>query len=76
MDIFFSFLFLLVTYFMTSVALLQVYIPGGIKSLREKEGRIQPFMDYKKIMVISFLISMCLSGVMFYYFIYPSYQVF
>lgn len=76
MDIFFSFLFLLVTYFMTSVAMLQLYVPGGIKSLKEKEGKVQPFMPYKKIMGISFVISICLSGVMFYYFIYPSYQVF
>ncbi|WP_228779998.1 hypothetical protein [Aquiflexum lacus] len=76
MDIFFSLLFLLVTYFMTSVALLQVYIPGGIKSLEEKERRLRLFLEYKKIMGISFVISCCLSGLMFYYFIYPVYQVF
>ncbi|WP_373523962.1 hypothetical protein [Aquiflexum sp.] len=75
MDIFFSLLFLLVTYFMTSVALLQVYIPGGIRSFKENEGRIQRFIEYKKIMGISFVIACCLSGIMFYYFIYPVYQV-
>ncbi|WP_373494539.1 hypothetical protein [Aquiflexum sp.] len=75
MDIIFSFLFLLVTYFMTSLAMLQVYIPGGMKSFKENNGRIQQLIAYKKIMAISFVIACCLSGVMFYYFIYPSYQV-
>lgn len=76
MDIFFSLLFLLVTYFMTSVALLQVYIPGGERTFKEKDGRIEQFIEIKKIMGISFLIACCLSGIMFFYFIYPSYQVF
>lgn len=46
MEIFFSILFLLVTYFMTTLGLVQGYIPGGYKTIKEKNGKTYQVINY------------------------------
>lgn len=74
MEIFFSILFLLVTYFMTTLGVVQGYIPGGYKTVKEKNGKTHQIINYAKILGISFIIASVFSGMFFYFFIYPSYQ--
>jgi hypothetical protein len=72
-EIFFSILFLLVSYFMTTLALVQGYIPGTSKIVQEKDGKVRQVLQYGKILLISFVIASIFSGLMFYYFVYPLY---
>lgn len=74
MEIFFSILFLLVTYFMTTLGLVQGYIPGGYKTIKEKNGKTYKVINYIRILGISLIIATIFSGIYFYFFIYPGYQ--
>ncbi|MCL6260567.1 hypothetical protein M3O96_15800 [Aquiflexum sp. TKW24L] len=75
MDIFFSLTFLLVIYFLTTLGLIQGYIPGGITYIKEKNGKTQQIIHYGRIIGISLIIASAFSGVVFYFFIYPNYQI-
>jgi hypothetical protein len=74
MSFVFSIVFLLVTYFLAALGLIQGFIPGGHKIIREKDGKTREIIQYGKILGISFIIASVLSGLMFYFFIYPNYQ--
>jgi len=71
MTVFFSFIFLFITYFLTVLALLQVYIPEGINIMNENDWKMQQFVAYKKILWASLAISSFITGMMFHFFVYP-----
>lgn len=75
MEVFATILFLLCTYFITGIALIQGYFPGTSKWVREKNGFIRPLTEYGKVMLYSLAVSLVLTGLMFYFFIYPSYDL-
>ncbi|MCS4434522.1 hypothetical protein [Aquiflexum gelatinilyticum] len=72
--ILFSIIFLMASYFLAVLALVQGYIPGGYRIEKGDDGKTREFLQYLKILGISFIIASALSGMMFYFFIYPSYQ--
>lgn len=73
-ELFFSVLFLLVSYFMTTLALVQAYIPGTSKIIQEKNGRVRKVFEYGKTLFVSLAIASIVSSLMFYYFVYPLYN--
>lgn len=73
-DIFFSILFLMMSYFMTVVSLIHMYIPGGIQKIKLRNGKIRELVDLPKIFGVSFILSSFLTVVMFYFFIFPHYR--
>jgi hypothetical protein len=75
MNIFFSIAFLLASYFLAVLALVQGYIPGGYQIIKGEDGQTRKSIQYIRIIGISFMIASALSGMMFYFFIYPSYQI-
>jgi hypothetical protein len=72
--IFFSIIFLLASYFLAVLGLVQGYIPGGYRIIKGEDGKTRESIQYVRIIGISFIIATALSGMMFYFFIYPSYQ--
>lgn len=58
---------------MTTLALVQGYIPGTNRFVQEKDGKVRQVLQYGKILLISFVIASFFSGLMFYYFVYPLY---
>jgi len=72
--IFFSIIFLLASYFLAVLALVQGYIPGGYKIIKGEDGKTRETIRYIRVLGISFIIASALSGMMFYFFIYPIYQ--
>jgi hypothetical protein len=75
LEIIFSILVLLISYFMTSLALLHGYIPGGVKHILEKNGEEKDVVNFLRVFGISFLVASFFSGLMFYMFIFPSYRL-
>ncbi|EKB51209.1 hypothetical protein B879_00002 [Cecembia lonarensis LW9] len=73
-DIFFSILFLMMSYFMTVLGLIHVYIPGGIQKIKLRNGKIRELVNLPKIFGVSFILSSFLTVVMFYFFIFPHYR--
>lgn len=74
-EIFFSLLFLLSSYFMTTMALIHGYIPGGVKHIKEKDGKEKDIVNFGRVFGISFLVASFFSGFIFYIFIFPSYRL-
>ncbi|MFD2200611.1 hypothetical protein [Shivajiella indica] len=74
-EIFFSILVLLTSYFLTSLALFHGYIPGGIERIKEKNGKIRDIIHFWRIFVACFLIASLFSGLMFYVFVFPTYRL-
>jgi hypothetical protein len=58
---------------MTTLGLVQGYIPGGYKTIKEKDGKPYQIINYAKILGISFLIAAVFSLAFFFFFIYPNY---
>jgi hypothetical protein len=58
---------------MTTLALVQGYIPGTSKFVQEKDGKVRQVLQYGKILLIGFVIASIFSSLMFYYFVYPHY---
>lgn len=73
-EIFFSLAFLLLTYFMTSVALIHVYIPGAIQKIRRKDGKIAEKINFARIYGPSLVLAILFTYLMFNFFISPTYQ--
>lgn len=73
LEIFFSLLFILVSYFMTTLAIVQGLAPGATTVIQDRSGKVQKVAQYGKIMLVSFVIAGFFSGIMFYLFIYPNY---
>lgn len=71
---FFSILFLLSTYFLAVLALYQGYIPGGYSNIKGEDGKTHKIKHYGRVLGISFIIASVLTGLMFYFFVLPSYQ--
>jgi hypothetical protein len=72
-EIFFSILFLLASYFMKTLAWVQGYVPGTKRFVQQKDGKVHQVLQNGKILRISFVIASFFSGLMFYYFVYPPY---
>jgi hypothetical protein len=64
----------LASYFLAVLSLVQGYIPGGYRIVKGDDEKTTEIFQFVKILGISFIIASALSGIMFYYFIYPSYQ--
>jgi len=75
-EITFSIIVLLTSYFMTALALIHEYIPGGIKHIKEKDGKVRDIVNFGRVFGVSFLVASFFSGLMFYIFIFPSYRLF
>ncbi|RZS97057.1 hypothetical protein [Cecembia calidifontis] len=73
-DILFSILFLLLSYFFSVLALIHVYIPGGIRQIKGLDQKIREVVNFPRVFGISLLIASLITGIMFYTFIYPSYR--
>ncbi|GHB28411.1 hypothetical protein [Mongoliitalea lutea] len=72
MEIYFTIGFLLSIYFLTSLALSQGFFPYSKTFIQDKKGEIKPIFYYGRIMLISLLISISLTALMFYFFISPA----
>ncbi|ERM84186.1 hypothetical protein P872_15495 [Rhodonellum psychrophilum GCM71 = DSM 17998] len=72
MESFFSLLFLIGAYFLTSLALVQGYIPFTNRMELTRAKKSYPLSYLRKIMGISILIASFLALIMFYFFIYSS----
>jgi hypothetical protein len=75
-EITFSIIILLSSYFLTALALIHEYIPGGIKHIREKDGKIRDIINFGRVFGVSFLVASLFSGLMLYVFIFPGYRLF
>jgi len=73
-DISFSLLFLLFSYFFSMMALIHVYIPGGVKKIKGLDQKIKEIVNLPLVFGVSFLIASLITGLMFYSFIYPAYR--
>jgi len=72
MQLLFSLLFLVVAYFLTSLALIQGYFPLIRRTELKNPNKISLYPQYRKILGISLLISIFFTLIMFYFFISPS----
>jgi hypothetical protein len=72
MTVFFSFIFLFISYFLSVLALMQVYFPEGLNIIEENDWKMQQFVAYKKILWASLAISSFITGIMFHFFVYPN----
>jgi hypothetical protein len=73
-DIFFSIIFLLLSYFFSVLGLIHTYIPGGIKKIIRRHGEIKEEINFSRVYGLSFFIACLLTGIMLFNFILPSYQ--
>ncbi|WP_291785042.1 hypothetical protein [Cecembia sp.] len=74
LDIIFSVIFLLLSYFFSVLGIIHGYIPGGIKKIMGKKGKIKEEINISKVFGLSFIIASLLTGFMFFNFILPTYQ--
>lgn len=72
MELFLAFFFLLMTYFMTTLGVVEGCIQEGVKTVKEKNGKIHQTRKCAKILETGFILDSVFSGM--YIFIYPGYQ--
>jgi len=73
-EVFFSISLLLIIYFMTTLGLVQGFVPGGYRLVKEKGGQTHQEINFGKILAVSFIIASVFSGMMLYFFIFPDYK--
>ncbi|TVP42932.1 MAG: hypothetical protein EA341_18970 [Mongoliibacter sp.] len=73
MEIFTSLLILLTVYFLAVLGLIQGFIPGATKQVSSIKGEDKEVLSVKRVLLISFLLSVFVTAIMLYFFIFPNY---